>query len=267
MSSFQAFTTAVAAQVGTGNIIGASGAILAGGPGAIFWMWVIAFFGMATNYSEAVLAQKTKIVGEDGAVSGGPIYYIKKAFKGGFGKFLAGFFAVAAIIALGFVGSMVQSNSIAGAVNEASGVDTWIIGVILAVLAAAVFIGGVSRLASVTEKCVPVMALIYLLGGLVIICSRITVLPEAIFMIFKYAFVPQAIIGGGIGAALKMEHAWNIADIAQCVLAFINIPVCIIIGGKAYAALKDYTLQKKQGENPVYKSAENGVTEQTDFWQ
>ena len=204
MSSFQAFTTAVAAQVGTGNIIGASGAILAGGPGAIFWMWVIAFFGMATNYSEAVLAQKTKIVGEDGSVSGGPIYYIKQAFKGKFGKFLAGFFAVATIIALGFVGSMVQSNSIAGAVNEASGVPTWIIGVILAVLAAVIFIGGVSRLASVTEKLVPVMAIVYLLGGLIIICSRITVLPEAFFMIFKYAFVPQAIIGGGIGAALKM---------------------------------------------------------------
>ena len=105
---------------------------------------------------------------------------------------------------MGFVGSMVQSNSIAGAVNEASGVPTWIIGVILAVLAAVIFIGGVSRLASVTEKLVPVMAIVYLLGGLIIICSRITVLPEAFFMIFKYAFVPQAIIGGGIGAALKM---------------------------------------------------------------
>jgi len=204
MSSFQAFTTAVAAQVGTGNIIGASGAILAGGPGAIFWMWVIAFFGMATNYSEAVLAQKTKIVSEDGCVSGGPIYYIKQAFKGKFGKFLSGFFAVAAIIALGFVGSMVQSNSIAGAVNEASGIQPWIIGVILVVITALVFIGGVSRLASVTEKLVPIMAIVYLLGGLVIICAKITVLPEAFLMIFKYAFVPQAIIGGGIGAALKM---------------------------------------------------------------
>jgi AGCS family alanine or glycine:cation symporter len=203
MSSFQAFTTAVAAQVGTGNIIGASGAILAGGPGAIFWMWVIAFFGMATNYSEAVLAQKTRIVGDDGAISGGPIYYIKKAFKGGFGKFLAAFFAIATIIALGFVGCMVQSNSIAGAVNEATGVEPWIIGVVIVVLASIIFIGGVSRLASVTEKIVPIMAIVYLLGGLIIIACRITVLPEAFAMIFKYAFVPQAIIGGGIGAALK----------------------------------------------------------------
>ncbi len=204
MSSFQAFTTAVAAQVGTGNIVGASGAILAGGPGAIFWMWVIAFFGMATNYSEAVLAQKTRLLNEDGSISGGPIYYIKKAFKGGFGKFLAGFFAVSAIIALGFVGSMVQSNSIAGAVNEASGIPTWVIGIVLAVLAGIIFIGGVSRLASVTEKLVPIMAVVYLLGGLVIIGARIVYVPEAIAMIFKYAFLPQAIIGGGIGAALKM---------------------------------------------------------------
>ena len=134
MSSFQAFTAAVAAQVGTGNIVGASGAILAGGPGAIFWMWVIAFFGMATNYSEAVLAQKTRLLNKDGSVSGGPVYYIKQAFKGNFGKFLAGFFAVSTIIALGFVGTMVQSNSIAEAVNEASGIPTWVVGIALVVL-------------------------------------------------------------------------------------------------------------------------------------
>ena len=203
MSSFQAFTTAIASQVGTGNIIGASGAILAGGPGAIFWMWVIAFFGMATNYSEAVLAQRTRLLNTDGSVSGGPVYYIKQAFKGKFGKFLAGFFAVAAVIALGFVGATVQSNSIASTVNEVSGIKEWIIGIILAILAALIFIGGVSRLASVTEKLVPFMAILYLLGGLIVIIANITVLPEAFLMIFKFAFVPQAIIGGGIGTALK----------------------------------------------------------------
>lgn len=203
MSSFQAFTTAVAAQVGTGNIVGASAAILLGGPGAIFWMWIIAFFGMATIYSEAVLAQKTRIVHEDGTVQGGPVYYIKKAFKGGFGKFLAVFFAVAIIIALGFIGSMVQSNSITNAVTQAVSIPGWIIGLIIASLSAIIFIGGVSRLASVTEKLVPVMAVIYLLGGLVIICCKITALPEAIWFIFKYAFTPDAIIGGGLGYALK----------------------------------------------------------------
>lgn len=203
MSSFQALTTAIAAQVGTGNIIGASGAILIGGPGAIFWMWVIAFFGMATIYAEAVLAQKTKVVNEDGSVAGGPVYYIKKAFKGKFGKFLAGFFSVAIVLALGFMGSMVQSNSISEAVSSATTIPTWVIGVVVAVLCALIFIGGIKRLASVTEKLVPIMAVVYLLGGLVIVFANITVLPEAIGMIFKYAFMPNAIIGGSIGYAIK----------------------------------------------------------------
>ena len=207
MSSFQAFATAVAAQVGTGNIIGATGAILTGGPGAIFWMWLIAFLGMATIYSEAVLAQKTRVVNEDGSVSGGPVYYIKKAFKGGFGKFLTIFFAIATVIALGFVGSMVQSNSIGEAVSNAiAGENVWwislIVGVILAVIAGFVFIGGAKRLASVTEKLVPVMALIYIVGGLVILCCRITSIPRAFGMIFEYAFNPQAIIGGGFWGAI-----------------------------------------------------------------
>lgn len=203
MSSFQAFTTAVAAQVGTGNIIGACGAILVGGPGAIFWMWIIAFLGMATIYSEAVLAQKTRVLNPDGSVSGGPVYYIKKAFKGNFGKFLSVFFAVAIIIALGFIGTMVQSNSISEAVNGATGIPTWVIGIILAILAAVIFIGGISRLASVTEKLVPIMAIVYLLGGIIVIACRIQYLPETFGMIFKFAFVPNAIIGGGIGFALK----------------------------------------------------------------
>jgi AGCS family alanine or glycine:cation symporter len=207
MSSFQAFATAVAAQVGTGNIIGATGAILTGGPGAIFWMWLIAFLGMATIYSEAVLAQKTRVVNEDGSVSGGPVYYIKKAFTGGFGKFLTIFFAIATVIALGFVGSMVQSNSIGEAVSNAiAGENVWwislIVGVILAVIAGFVFIGGAKRLASVTEKLVPVMALIYIVGGLVILCCRITSIPRAFGMIFEYAFNPQAIIGGGFWGAI-----------------------------------------------------------------
>ena len=119
LSSFQALATAIAAQVGTGNIIGACGAILIGGPGAIFWMWVIAFFGMATIYAEAVLAQETKVAAEDGRVLGGPVYYIRRAFCGRFGKFLAGFFAVAIILALGFMGAMVQSNSISESVHTA----------------------------------------------------------------------------------------------------------------------------------------------------
>ena len=204
MSSFQALTTAIAAQVGTGNIVGACGAILVGGPGAIFWMWIIAFFGMATNYAEAVLAQETRTVDKDGNVLGGPVYYIKKAFSGKLGNALAGFFSVAIILALGFMGCMVQSNSIGEACYNAFGIPTWVVGIAICIVAAFIFIGGTSRIASVTEKLVPVMAALYLLGGLIVLVMRIQYVPEAIGMIFKYAFVPSAIIGGGVGEALKM---------------------------------------------------------------
>ena len=209
LSSFQALATAVAAQVGTGNIVGACGAILVGGPGAIFWMWIIAFLGMATNYAEAVLAQKTKVVDANGEIHGGPVYYIKKAFTGKAGKFLAGFFAVAITIALGFIGAMVQSNSITSnvaGVFKSMDVDiskfTWVIGIAIAALAAAIVLGGVKRIASVTEKLVPVMAVLYLFGGLIVLCVNIVNVPAAIGIIFKYAFVPQALIGGGFGAAI-----------------------------------------------------------------
>ena len=203
MTSFQALATAIAAQVGTGNIVGASGAILTGGPGAIFWMWLIAFFGMATIYAEATLAQKTRIVDKDGTVHGGPVYYITTAFKGGFGKFLAGFFAVAIILALGLMGSMVQSNSIGSTFNTAFGIPSWVMGIVLVAICAIIFLGGVQRLAAVTEKLVPIMAAIFLLGALVVLVIRIRYIPETFGMIFKYAFNPSAIIGGGIGYALK----------------------------------------------------------------
>ncbi len=203
LSSFQALATAIAAQVGTGNIVGACGAILIGGPGAIFWMWIIAFFGMATIYAEAVLAQETRIVSEDGTVLGGPVYYIRKAFTGKFGKFLAAFFAIALILALGFMGTMVQSNSISESVSSAFHIPQWVIGLVLAAICAFIFIGGIQRIASVAEKIVPIMAVVYLLVGVVILCINIKQIPATFGMIFKYAFQPQALIGGGIGAALK----------------------------------------------------------------
>ena len=202
-SSFQALATAIAVQVGTGNIVGACGAILIGGPGAIFWMWIIAFFSMATIYAEAVLAQETRVVDADGTVHGGPVYYIKRAFTGGFGKFLAGFFAVAIIIALGFIGSMVQSNSIGESLSNATGVPTWIIGLVVALLSGYVFLGGSHRVASWAEKIVPVMACLYIIGGLAVLIARIRFIPETFGMIFRYAFEPQAIIGGSFGFALK----------------------------------------------------------------
>ena len=203
MSSFQALATAIAAQVGTGNIVGACGAILIGGPGAIFWMWIIAFLGMATIYAEATLAQKTKKTDASGEVVGGPVYYIKEAFKGKFGKALAIFFSVAAILALGLMGAMVQSNSIGESMNSAFGIPAGVVGLMVTLLAALVFFGGSKRLASVTEKMVPIMAFIYIIGSLIIIAVRIKYIPETFGMIFKYAFQPNAIMGGGIGYALK----------------------------------------------------------------
>ncbi|MGN0404967.1 MAG: alanine/glycine:cation symporter family protein [Bariatricus sp.] len=204
MSSFQAVATAIAAQVGTGNIVGSAGAILTGGPGAIFWMWIIAFLGMATIYAEATLAQKTRIKDSEGNIQGGPVYYITKAFQGGLGKFLAGFFAVAIILALGFFGCMVQSNSIGSTIHTAFGIPSWIVGVVLVVICAFIFMGGVDRLASVTEKLVPIMAAVFLLGALGVLIVRIKYVPATFLMIFQYAFQPQAIIGGGLGAALKI---------------------------------------------------------------
>ena len=203
MSSFQALATAIAAQVGTGNIVGASGAILTGGPGAIFWMWVIAFFGMATIYAEATLAIETRVKNKDGSIHGGPVYYITTAFKGGFGKFLATFFAIAIILALGFMGCMVQSNSIGECFQTAFGIPSWIVGVVLVIICGIIFLGGVQRLAAVTEKVVPIMAAIFLLGGLVVLVVRIKYIPATFGMIFKYAFEPQAIVGGTFGYAIK----------------------------------------------------------------
>ena len=203
MSSFQAVATAIAAQVGTGNIVGSAGAILVGGPGAIFWMWIIAFLGMATIYAEATLAQKTRVTDAEGNIQGGPVYYIQTAFKGKFGTFLAGFFSIAIILALGFFGCMVQSNSIGSTIQMAFGIPSWIVGIFLVIICGFIFMGGVDRLASVTEKLVPVMAAFFLIGGLGVLAMRLQYIPETFGLIFKYAFQPQAIIGGGFGIAIK----------------------------------------------------------------
>lgn len=211
MSSFQAAATSIAAQVGTGNIIGCSTAILSGGPGAIFWMWVAAFFGMSTIYAEAVLAQKYKTRGPDGQVIGGPVYYIRAAFKGGFGKFLAGFFSVAIILALGFMGNMVQANSISSAFENAFHVPKLAVGLVLAVIAAFIFLGGVKRIASVTEKLVPVMAIFYILGALIVIFVHITAIPEAFRQIFVGAFSPQAVLGGAVGISIQQAMRFGVA--------------------------------------------------------
>ncbi len=202
-SSYQALATAVAAQVGTGNIVGAAGAILTGGPGAIFWMWLIAFFGMATIYAEAVLAIQTREILPDHTICGGPVYYIKKAFPNKFGKILMTLFAIAVIVALGLAGNAIQANAIAEAGAQALRIPTWSLGIGLAILCTAVFAGGLKRIAGVTAKLVPVMALLYLICGVIVLCLRAKYIPETFGCIFKYAFAPDALLGGGFGYALK----------------------------------------------------------------
>ncbi len=210
LSSFQALTTAIAAQVGTGNIAGAATAIAAGGPGAIFWMWVSAFFGMATIYGEAVMAQLTRKE-VDGTIVGGPVYYIQYIFKGKFGKFLAGFFSVAIVLALGFMGNMVQSNSIGSSFETAFGIPSWVMGLVVAIIAGFVFIGGIKRIARVTEKVVPLMALLYIVGcAAILIMNPIDTL-GALGDIFVGAFNPSAVLGGAAGVTVKQALRYGVA--------------------------------------------------------
>jgi AGCS family alanine or glycine:cation symporter len=207
MSSFQALATAIAAQVGTGNLAGVATAIAAGGPGAVFWMWISGFFGLGTIFAEAILAQvfKTRINGE---VRGGPAYYIRVGLKN---KYLAGFFSIAIILALGFMGNMVQSNSIGEALSTAFNIPSILTGIIVALLAGLIIFGGMSRIASFTEKIVPVMAIIYIVGSLVIVFFNIENLLPAFKMIFYGAFNPAAATGGIIGVTIKEAIRYGVA--------------------------------------------------------
>ena len=194
LSSFQVLTTAIAA----------------GGPGAIFWMWLSAFFGMATIYAEAVMAQVTREE-KNGVVVGGPVYYIKHIFKGGFGKFLAGFFSVAVILALGFMGNMVQANSIGSSFKNAFGISPVVTGIAIAIIAGIIFIGGIKRIARFTEKIVPIMAILYVLGCIVILAMNPAGLVQAVRDIFVGAFSPQAVGGGLLGVSVQKAIRFGVA--------------------------------------------------------
>ena len=210
MSSFQALATAIAAQVGTGNITGCATALVSGGPGALFWVWVSAFFGMATIYAEAVLAQRYRTT-VNGKVTGGPAYYIRAAFKGTFGKVLAGVFSVLIILALGFMGNMVLSNSIGDAFHNAFGMSHLAVGIVVAAIAAFIFLGGVQRIAAVTEKIVPIMAAFYIVGCVVILVMNYKALPNAFTQIFVLAFNPQAMAGGVAGVTVQQAMRFGVA--------------------------------------------------------
>ena len=209
--AFKAVATAIAAQVGTGNLAGAATAIVSGGPGAVFWIMVSAFFGMATIYAEAALAQKYKTVGEDGNITGGPVYYIRAAFKGALGKVLAALFAIFIILALGLTGNMVQSNSIGSAFNTAFGLDPIIAGIVVAVISLFVFMGGIGRIASITEKVVPFMALFFIVGAIIVIGINFDKVPQAFNWIMVGAFTPQALGGAALGLTIQKAMRFGIA--------------------------------------------------------
>lgn len=211
MSSFQSLATAVAAQVGTGNLAGAATAIAAGGPGAIFWMWISAFFGMATVYAEAILGQtfKKKVGGE---VIGGPAFYISEGLgKSWFSKALAVFFSISCILALSFMGNAVQSNSIAAAFSNEFPINPLYVGVVIAVISGFIFWGGTKRIASFTEKVVPIMAALYVGASLLIVIYNFPRIIPAIKMIFIGAFDPQAVIGGAFGITIRQAVRYGVA--------------------------------------------------------
>ena len=199
ISPFQALTTALAATAGTGNIVGVATAIASGGPGAIFWMWVSAFFGMMTKYAEIVLAVKYRRRNEKGEFVGGPMYYIEQGLHM---KWLARLFSVFGVCACFGIGNMTQVNSIAGAMEDAFGVRPIVTGLVVAALTTMVLLGGITRIARVTEKFVPVMAVLYSAAAFAVVVMNWRALPEAVGLIFQRAFTPTAAAGGFLGSAL-----------------------------------------------------------------
>lgn len=203
ISPFAALATSLAAQLGTGNIVGAGSAIITGGPGAVFWMWLSAFFGMATSYGEAVLSQKTKTLSRDGTAAGGAAYYIRCAFTGKTGKILSGAFSLFSTIALGFTGVAVQANSISAALYESFGIPLILSAGILTAAAGIILFRGTKTVTVISEKTVPLMAVLYIAGCLAVIIKNIGMLPQSIYLIFACAFSPKAVLGASCGITLK----------------------------------------------------------------
>ncbi|WP_100330374.1 alanine/glycine:cation symporter family protein [Bacillus xiapuensis] len=200
ISHFQALMTALAATVGTGNIVGVATAVIIGGPGAIFWMWLSAFFGMATKYAEAVLAVKYRVQDADGEMSGGPMYYLERGLKQ---KWLGVTFALFGAIAAFGIGNLVQANAVAGVVKSTFNVPAWITGVVLLAFTALVLLGGIKSIGRVTAFFVPIMAGFYLIAGIIILVMNISELPAAFRLIFTDAFSGEAVAGGAIGTVIR----------------------------------------------------------------
>jgi AGCS family alanine or glycine:cation symporter len=208
ITHFQALMTALSATVGTGNIAGVATAIAAGGPGALFWMWITGLVGMATKYSEAVLAVKYRIKDEKGDMSGGPMYYISRGLGW---KWLGTLFAVFAAVAAFGIGNMVQSNSVADAVEVTFHVPFWVTGLVLMIFTAMVVLGGIKSIGRVTGVVVPIMIIFYVLGALIILVFNIAGIPAAIALVVKQAFTPTAASGGFLGAGVMLAIRMGVA--------------------------------------------------------
>lgn len=208
ISQFGALTTALAATIGTGNIVGVSTAIAAGGPGAVLWMWLTGVFGIATKYSEALLSVKYRITTKDGLMAGGPMYVLDRGLNM---KWLAMLFAAFTSVTAFGIGNMVQANSISHMVNDSFGISHWITGFILALLTAFVIIGGIKSIAKVCENLVPLMAIFYMSGCIILLLINYSTVPQTLALIFESAFSGHAAMGGFVGAGMKEAIRFGIA--------------------------------------------------------
>ena len=211
ISQFQALTTAMAATVGTGNIVGVATAISTGGPGALFWMWVTALLGMASKYAEAFLGVRFRTTDSAGEKNGGPQYYLERGIPGGFGKFLAISFAIFAVCACFGIGNMTQGNSIASNLTNSFAIPSWVTGLILAGLTLVVLVGGIKSIGRVTAGLVPAMIVFYVLGALYILLANISAVPAALGEIFGQAFTGSAAVGGFIGSTIMIAVQFGVA--------------------------------------------------------
>ncbi|MBN7792385.1 sodium:alanine symporter family protein [Microbacterium esteraromaticum] len=211
ISQFQALTTALAATVGTGNIVGVATAIGIGGPGALFWMWITGLVGMASKYSESFLGVRFRTTDSAGEKNGGPQYYLERGIPNGFGKFLAIFFAVAAVIASFGIGNMTQGNSISANLENSFSVPTWVTGLALTIFALLVLVGGIKSIGRVTAGLVPVMIIFYVLGALYILIANISGVPAAFAQIFTDAFTGTSAVGGFAGSAIIIAVQFGVA--------------------------------------------------------
>ncbi|GEK34649.1 alanine/glycine:cation symporter family protein [Kurthia sibirica] len=207
ISQFQALTTALAATVGTGNIVGVATAVILGGPGAILWMWFAAVLGMATKYAEAILAVKYRVKDSNGQMAGGPMYYLERGLKQ---KWLAVLFAIFGVIASFGIGNGTQANSVAGVIKNTFNIEPWITGIVLTIAVGLVIVGGIKSIGTVTSFFVPIMAVFYMAAGLIVILMNLSDVPAAFGIIFKEAFTGTAIGGGAIGAAIRYGVARGI---------------------------------------------------------